>query len=256
MLKQKHRLAAIMFTDVVGYTALMDVDEDKAFQLLERNRAIQRPIIEKHKGTWLKEMGDGVLASFETVSAAVYCAKEIQETCDSEPDLSLRIGIHLGEVIVQEADVLGSGVNIASRLEELAPAGGIYISESVHKNVTNRKGIETKFVKETILTHVREPVRIYEVMVEGAQIPSIAPIPPTSDPSKLTLKKGVLMGGGIILLLLVVFAIFQFRSKDSSITTSMASNKAIDKTIAVLPFRNDSDEEGTEYFANGVMESI
>ena len=105
MAKQTHQLAAIMFTDVVGYTALMDENEDKAFQLLEINLAIQRPIIEKHDGNWLKEMGDGVLASFSTVSAAVYCAKEIQEACASEPNLSLRIGIHLGEVIVKDGDV-------------------------------------------------------------------------------------------------------------------------------------------------------
>ncbi len=101
MPEQNHQLVAIMFTDVVGYTALMDVDEERAFQLLERNRSIQKPIIEKHNGKWLKEIGDGVLASFETVSAAVYCVSEIQKACESEPDLSLRIGIHLGEVIVQ-----------------------------------------------------------------------------------------------------------------------------------------------------------
>ncbi len=105
MPEQNHPLVAIMFTDVVGYTALMDEDEDKAFQLLEKNRSIQKPIIEKHKGKWLKEIGDGVLASFETVSAAVYCAKEIQETCQSEPDLSLRIGIHLGEVIIKISSI-------------------------------------------------------------------------------------------------------------------------------------------------------
>jgi len=135
MPEQVHQLVAIMFTDIVGYTAMMDDDEEKAFHLLEKNRSIQKPIIEKHHGKLLKEMGDGVLASFPAVSDAVYCAKEIQDICKSETDLTLRIGIHLGEVIVQDQDVFGSGVNIASRLEKLAPAGGIWVSESVHKNV-------------------------------------------------------------------------------------------------------------------------
>ena len=93
MSEQIHQLVAIMFTDIVGYTALMDEDEEKAFHILEKNRSIQKPIIEKHHGKLLKEMGDGVLASFPAVSDAVYCAKEIQDKCKSETDLSLRIGI-------------------------------------------------------------------------------------------------------------------------------------------------------------------
>jgi len=114
---QSSQLAAIMFTDIVGYTALMGEDEQKAFELLKKNRQVQRPIIEKFNGRWLKEIGDGVLASFPTVTDAVYCAKEIQETCRAESDLKLRIGIHQGEVVFEGDDVFGDGVNIASRLE-------------------------------------------------------------------------------------------------------------------------------------------
>ncbi|MFC2125554.1 adenylate/guanylate cyclase domain-containing protein [Bacteroidota bacterium] len=172
---EDRRLAAIMFTDIVGYTALMGEDEQRAFQLLKRNRQVQRPIIEKHDGKWLKEIGDGVLASFPTVSEAVYCAKEIQETCKNEPDLKLRIGIHLGEVVFEADDVFGDGVNIASRLEPLAPIGGILVSESVHKNVLNKKGIESEFIREEHLKNVKEPVRIYEVKVEGVESPKPDP---------------------------------------------------------------------------------
>ncbi len=90
-MSQSRQLAAIMFTDIVGYTALMDEDEQKAFELLKKNRQVQRPIIEKYHGRWLKEMGDGVLASFSTVTDAVYCAAAIQKTCEEEPNLNLRI---------------------------------------------------------------------------------------------------------------------------------------------------------------------
>ena len=116
-MSQSRQLAAIMFTDIVGYTALMGVNEQKAFELLKKNRRIQRPIIEKFNGRWLKEIGDGVLASFPTVSDAVYCAKEIQETCQAETDLNLRIGIHQGELVFEGDDVFGDGANIASPLE-------------------------------------------------------------------------------------------------------------------------------------------
>ena len=166
-MSQSRQLAAIMFIDIVGYTALMGKDERKAFELLKKNRQVQRPIIEKFNGRWLKEIGDGVLASFNTVSDAVYCAKEIQETCQTEENLSLRIGIHQGEVVFEDGDVFGDGVNIASRLEPLAPVGGILVSESVHKNVLNKQDIETTFVSEEQLKNVQEPVRVYQVQVEG-----------------------------------------------------------------------------------------
>ena len=95
----------------------MGEDEEKAFELLTKNRQVQRPIIERFKGRWLKEIGDGVLACFNTVSEAVYCAKAIQEACLKEDDLKLRIGIHLGELVFEGEDVFGDGVNIASRIE-------------------------------------------------------------------------------------------------------------------------------------------
>ncbi len=106
------QLAAIMFTDIAGYTALMGEDEQKAFEILRKNRQVQKPIIEKFNGVWIKELGDGVLASFSTVTDAVSCASEIQKACVDIEDLKLRIGIHLGEVVFEDNDVFGDGVNI------------------------------------------------------------------------------------------------------------------------------------------------
>src|SRR4051812_9170987 len=151
------QLAAIMFTDIVGYTALMGEDEQRAFELLDKNRQLQKPLIEQCGGKWIKELGDGVLASFSTVSDAVQCAIAVQQSCNSTSDLKLRIGIHLGEVLFENEDVFGDGVNIASRIQAIAPIGGILISESVYSNISNKKGIETRFVREEILKHVKEP---------------------------------------------------------------------------------------------------
>lgn len=145
---QSRQLASIIFTDIVGYTALMGEDEQKAFNLLRSNRQLQKPLIKKHNGTWIKEIGDGVLASFHTVIDAVMCSIEIQKACNNINDLKLRIGIHLGDVVFEDNDVFGDGVNIASRLQALAPIDGIWISESVYKNVLNKKEIKTKFVKK------------------------------------------------------------------------------------------------------------
>jgi adenylate cyclase len=146
---EDRRLAAIMFTDIVGYTALMGSDEDNAFQLLRKNRDLQRPLIKKYRGEWLKEMGDGILASFHTASDAVRCAGEIQHEA-KKVGIPLRIGIHEGEVVFEGGDVLGDGVNIASRLQESAEEGCITISGSVYRDIKNKKGIKAEFIEEGI----------------------------------------------------------------------------------------------------------
>src|SRR4026207_2002592 len=114
------QLAAIMFTDIVGYTSLMGNDEQKAFTILNKNRQLQKPIIEQFNGRWIKELGDGVMASFNIVSDATNAAIKIQENCNAAKDLQLRIGIHLGEVVFENDDVFGDGVNIASRIQTIA----------------------------------------------------------------------------------------------------------------------------------------
>ncbi len=120
-MSQSRQLAAIMFTDIVGYTALMGEDEQKAFDLLNKNRALQKPIIESFNGKWIKELGDGVLASFFAVTDAVQCAISIQQSCMKALGLKLRIGIHLGEVVFENNDVFGDGVNICFKATGTCP---------------------------------------------------------------------------------------------------------------------------------------
>ena len=163
-MSQSRQLAAIMFTDIVGYTSLMGNDEQKAFDLLKKNREIQKPIVEQFGGCWIKELGDGVMASFSTVSDAVNAAIKIQETCNIARDFQLRIGIHQGEVVFEDEDVFGDAVNKAARIQASAKPGCIYISDTVQNNVSNKKDIETRFVKEETLKNVKESIRIYEVI--------------------------------------------------------------------------------------------
>jgi class 3 adenylate cyclase len=170
MPEQTRQLAAIMFTDIVGYTALMGNDEQKAFDLLNKNRQIQKPIIEQYGGRWIKELGDGVMASFNTVSDAITAAIKIQQVCHSSNDFQLRIGIHLGEIVFEQGDVFGDGVNIASRIQAIANPGGIFISESVYNSISNKKEFQAKFLKEVKLKNVNKPVKIYQVIADGVTI--------------------------------------------------------------------------------------
>jgi len=168
---QSRQLAAIMFTDIVGYTSLMGHDEQKAFDLLKKNREIQKPLIELYNGQWIKELGDGVMASFPTVSDAVTSAIKIMDACNASNEFQLRIGIHSGEVVFEDGDVFGDGVNIAARIQTIANPGCIYVSETVHRNVSNKKEIQTRFIKEETLKNVREPIRIYEVLINNSILP-------------------------------------------------------------------------------------
>jgi adenylate cyclase len=167
---QNRQLAAIMFTDIVGYTALMGNDEQKAFAVLNQNRQLQKPIIEKYGGRWIKELGDGVMASFNTVSDAVNAAIQIQEECRKNYDFLLRIGIHHGEIVLEDDDVFGDAVNIASRIQAIAPVGGIYISEAVQHIVSNKADIKTKYIKDEKFKNVKAPLPIYEVLLNDSAL--------------------------------------------------------------------------------------
>ena len=259
-MSQTRQLAAIMFTDIVGYTALMGKDEQKAFELLNKNRLIQKPIIEQYNGRWIKELGDGVMASFNTVSDAVNAAIKIQEACNAAKDFQLRIGIHLGEVVFENDDVFGDGVNIAARIQALATPGGIWISESVHNNVTNKIDIDTEFVKTEQLKNVKEPVRIYQVKAQGVEAPepviSIAEkfVPTESKPLKY--KKPVFLFAIAILMLVSGYFIYNSFQKKSKERTTSKAEEVIDKSIAVLPFVNMSNDKEQDYFSDGLSEEL
>jgi adenylate cyclase len=175
-LSQSRQLASIMFTDIVGYTALMGNNEEKAFALLKTNRQLQKPVIESFNGRFIKELGDGIMASFNTVSDSVNAALKIQENCKAINEYQLRIGIHLGEVLFENDDVFGDGVNIASRIQAISEPGSIFVSEAVSANVSNKKGILTRFIREERLKNVREPVRIYEVMKSNGDYSTKTPV--------------------------------------------------------------------------------
>ena len=158
------QLSAIMFTDIVGYSSLMGKNRELALEVLGRNRNTHKATIEKFGGRMVKEIGDGTLACFVTATDAVLCAKEIQRQVEQDSTYSLKIAIHLGEVEITEGDVFGDGVNIASRMEGVTPAGSIFISDFVYKEIRNIPGMEAVFQGETEFKNVDLPVSIYAVV--------------------------------------------------------------------------------------------
>jgi TolB-like protein/class 3 adenylate cyclase/Tfp pilus assembly protein PilF len=255
------QLAAIMFTDIVGYTALMGENEKKAFDFLHKNRQIQQPLIKQFNGKWIKELGDGVLASFNSATDAVLCAGAIQQACAQVLDLQLRIGIHQGEVVFENGDVFGDGVNIASRLQTLAPIGGILISEAVYTNIRNKPEIKAELLGEERLKNVALPVKVYLVKTEGEK-ETIVELTKISGPKVIdTNKKQVyakrflplLLGLILLVAIGVYFFLKEQRKHEDAVTSEIIQTE---RSIAVLPFTNMSNDPQQDYFALGVVDEI
>jgi adenylate cyclase len=250
---EDRRHIAVMFTDIVGYTALMGSDEDKAFDMLKRNHTIHETLIKRHKGKLIKEVGDGTLASFPLASDAVRCAMDIQREAKSQ-QIPLKIGIHEGEMVMAGADVLGDGVNVASRLQELSQEGCITISGRVYTDVKNKAGINTKFIGDKTLKGVDDPVKVYEVLCKAKdELEGKIELPPTKS-NKLFYY--IIAG---IVVVIIAFFIWQFiptQEKDTTPNVEETVTVAVDRSIAVLPFANLSDDPEQEYFSDGMMDEI
>ncbi len=249
---QSRQLAAIMFTDIVGFTTLMGNDDVKAIEILKKNRELQKPIIEQYNGHWIKELGDGVMASFSTVSDAVNAAIKIQEACSISHDFLLRIGIHLGEVIFENDDVFGDGVNIASRIVSLAEPGGIYVSGKIYAEIKNQRSIESVFLGMYDLKNVASSVEIFAISNPGIVIPEKERLKlnKKAEPVKNNSSKKIIFSVIAIVFLLVLISIYYFKFY------SNAGKSADAKSIAVLPFINLSSDKNDEYFADGMCDEI
>ena len=183
LMEGERRLAAIMFTDMVGFTSLAQENEGLAMRLLDEQRKVVRPIITKHSGWEVKTIGDAFLVEFASSLEAVTCAGEIQSALknatpgDSRTKIALRIGIHLGDVIHLAGDVAGDAVNVASRIEPLAPPGGICVSAQVRDSVLNKTPYAFNSLGTPKLKNVTAPIEVYQIAGFGARLERVSPAP-------------------------------------------------------------------------------
>jgi adenylate cyclase len=173
--KVKRRLTTVLCADVQGYARLMEADEVGTLAALRRSRTAMAALVERHDGHIVNTWGDAVIAEFLSVVEAVQCAIEIQQELSSQsrdlPEaqrMRFRIGINLGDVMVDGADIYGDGVNVAARLQELAEPGGIMISGPVYDQVRNKLSIAFDRLGDRQVKNVAEPVMCYRVLLDGA----------------------------------------------------------------------------------------
>jgi adenylate cyclase len=264
-MSETRKIAAILVSDVVGYSRLAGADEDR---ILARLRAIRSdlidPIIAVHHGRVVKRTGDGAIVEFRSVVDAVRLAIEVQHGMiernagvPAERRIEFRIGIHLGDVVEEsDGDLMGDGVNIAARVQGLAEPGGICLSEDAYRHVRARLDLAVTDLGPTQLKNIAEPMRLYSLEVG---VPAQAkPAMPTGPPAPK--KRSALMplvAALAALLVLIGGGAWWFLSANRPVAVaSKPPTEAARLSIVVLPFTNLSNDPAQDYFADGVTENL
>ena len=168
----ERKLAAIMFTDIAGYTQSMSKNETIAINMIRKKESILKPLIKKHNGTYVKGTGDGSLSYFNSAVDAAMCAKKFQESIYDDDSLNVRIGVHLGDTIFEkDGDIRGEGVNIAARLESMAVKGGVFISKEVQDQLVNQKDFDGISLGLQSLKGVGRLIEVYGLQGKKLNIP-------------------------------------------------------------------------------------
>ncbi|WDZ81967.1 adenylate/guanylate cyclase domain-containing protein (plasmid) [Ensifer adhaerens] len=267
----ERKLVTIVCADVAGYSRLIGLDEEGTIaRLREHQGALINPKIAEHAGRIVKTMGDGLLVEFGSPVEAVRCAVEVQvaiatreATISEDCRIRFRIGINLGDVIAEDDDVLGDGVNIAARLQLLADVGGICVSRSVRDQVRDRLAVEFEDMGEQSVRNIARPIQCYRVCFDGA-----APRPPKRKIRKRWLIVGLAtvglccLAGGVVWLSTGIDVVEGGKGPTSvaaSIPESVktdAEKETARLSIVVLPFRNLSNEPDQDYFADSLTDDI
>ncbi len=248
-MSQSRQLAAIMFSDIVGYTAMMQADEEKAVKVIKHYNATLERLVNQFKGKVLNYYGDGTLCIFNSATEAVYCSLEIQKELKNEPLVPLRIGLHIGEVFFEDSKALGDGVNVASRVQSLGQENTILISAEIHDKIKNNISISTISLGHFDLKNVGRSMEIFALTNEGLYTPQRKNIEGKLK-NKNNINRNILVGISLSVLVLIVF----FLLKNFSFPNDKA--ESISKSIAVLPFVDMSPEKDQEYLGDGIAEEI
>ncbi len=221
----ERKLTAILSADVKGYSRLMGEDEEATIRTLTAYREVTDSLIQQHRGRIVGTAGDSVLAEFASAVDAVQCAVAIQHALKTrntelptERKMEFRIGLNVGDVVVEGEQIYGDGVNVAARLQGLADAGGIFISGTIYDQIENKLALHYEYLGEQLVKNVVKPVRVWRVQVESATAAPMAP------------------GRGEV--------------------TSPLLSLPDKPSVAVLPFTNMSGDAEQEYFSDGMTEDL
>jgi adenylate cyclase len=261
MAPPQRRLASIMFSDMVGYSALAQRNEMLAIELLEEHRRLLRALFVQFGGREMDAVGDGFFVEFSSAVDAANCAVAIQKalvernaTAETERQIQVRIGLHLGDVVVEGDRVMGDGVNIAARIQTLAQPGEILLSEDMARQVQNKVGSPLENLGAQSLKNISTPMQVFRLRLPWQEArPRLSAAPARG-------KRRALIGSGIAAVLIATAwtGISLTRTPKSAATSALGSSLTLPKgpSIAVLPFENLGGNKEDDYFSDGITEDI
>jgi len=217
---------------------------------LDAHRELLRSLFPKFNGRMVGEIGDGTLTAYHSAIDAVNCAREVQASLQQDqPELKVRIGIHLGDVVFSNNTVLGDGVNVASRIRALAPPGGICVSANVHDEIRDKPGTRFKDLGERRLKNVSRPIRVYQLVASDL-------IAQREKPTGGRRRSAITAGAGVVILAALAGVFLRSRSSTQSPAAEQASQPRVIRSIAVLPLDNFSGDPNQEYFSDGLIDEL
>lgn len=249
-------LAAVMFTDIVGYSAIMSKDESLAMAVLEKNREINKAALSEYNGEFIKEIGDGTLCIFRSSYDALNCAIWIQQAMAKESAFRLRIGIHIGDLVMTDNDVFGDCVNIASRIESICEPGGICFTQRVYEDIQNKIELKVHFIGEKTLKNILNPVSVYSIPASELH-PGIAQpelkiisdkkirIPALKKTRPLFKSRAFIIISATLVIMLAAFFIFRPLVLNALVPTEPIP-------IAVISFENQTGDSKFDYLQKAI----
>ena len=247
---QNRQLVAILFTDIVGYTAMMQQDEQIAVAVNKHYVTVLKQATLKYGGEILNDYGDGSLCTFTSATQAVNCAVEMQQALQTAPKVPLRIGLHVGEIFFDDGKVFGDGVNVASRIQSLGIANSILFSSEINSKLKNQQQFKSVSLGRFHFKNVDEPMEVFALVNEGLIVPKKEEMTgKLKEIEKKSILKKLVLVTAVLLLLITGFLFFKHYFGQTAF-----ANK--EKSIAVLPFTNMGNNKDNEYFSDGMTDEI
>ena len=246
---QNRQLSAILFADIAGYTALMQQDEQKALELINRFKEVLEKIAPEHQGKIVQYFGDGCLLAFDSSVNSVECAMALQKSFRNSLQVPVRMGLHLGDVIFRNQNVFGDGVNIASRIESLSVPGAVLMSKSIRDQIKNKSDFQLISLGLFDFKNVEERIEVFALTNDGLIVPQRKKMEGKLKKKNFQ-KRNVIAALSIFLFIVAAFFIYR------NFLTKNHKADVIDKSIAVLPFVDMSAGKDQEYFSDGLSEEL
>jgi class 3 adenylate cyclase/TolB-like protein/Tfp pilus assembly protein PilF len=246
---EQRQLAAILFADIMGYTAMMHADEDNALRTLARFEEVLKTHVSQSNGKIIQFYGDGCLAHFPTAAEAVHCARDMQ--LELQIDVPVRMGIHVGDVVFKDGNAFGDSVNIASRIESMGIPGAVLFSSAVHDAVRNKK-LTTVSLGEYQFKNVTQPMEVYALQHDGLSIPNRANVQGKFEdrPRKNLVPIGI---GSVVIIAVAMLSWYMLKPQATGPDTGIPSGA---KAIAIFPFEYGENDAELTYLSDGIPENL